>query len=176
MTKTWKVFWDLQCPYSKDSWKNFPAIKEKFGSEYTFEICLTSLAFHPQAFDAQCGASLIETKKGRDALMRYVTMCFEKQESYMNAALGDAKKSESDAVFAAVAEAAGVFDESFTKEDFLAGMHDWEMAVKPAYAEHKVALGHGVYGTPKYVIDEKLVPDTESAWGPDEWTEKLKTL
>lgn len=176
MTKTWKVFWDLQCPYSQVSWKELPAIKEKFGSEYTFEICLTSLAFHPQAFGAQCGASLIETKKGKEASMKYVNMCFEKQDTFMNAALGDARKSEIDAVFASVAEAAGVLDESFTKEDFLVGMHDWEMAVKPAYAVHKVALGYGVYGTPKHVIDEKLIPDTESAWGADEWAEKLKTL
>ncbi|MGK3754268.1 MAG: hypothetical protein ACI8RD_006577, partial [Bacillariaceae sp.] len=31
-------------------------------------------------------------------------------------------------------------------------------------------------GAPKNVIDDKLVEDTESAWGPDEWAEKLKTL
>ena len=49
-------------------------------------------------------------------------------------------------------------------------------AVKPAYTEHKVALGYGVYGTPKHVIDGKLVPDTESAWGAVEWAEKLKSL
>jgi 2-hydroxychromene-2-carboxylate isomerase len=176
MTKTWKVFWDLQCPFSAVSWKNLPAIKERFGSEYTFEIVLTSLAFHPQAFPAQCGASLIEGKKGREAAMKYVNTCFEKQETYMNAALGDARKSEIDEIFAGLAEAAGVLDESFTKEDFLAGMHDWEMAVKPANTEHKIALGHGAYSTPKYMIDGKLVDDTESAWGPDEWAEKLKTL
>ena len=35
-------------------------------------------------------------------------------------------------------------DDAFTKEAFLADLHDWESAVKPAYAEHKVALGHGV--------------------------------
>ena len=33
-----------------------------------------------------------------------------------------------------------------------------------------------VYGTPKHVIDGKLVPDTESAWGAAEWAEKLKSL
>ena len=54
-------------------------------------------------------------------------------------------------------------------------LHDWEMAVKPAYTEHKIALGFGVYGTPKHVIDGKLMTDTESGWGPDEWTEKLKS-
>ena len=67
-------------------------------------------------------------------------------------------------------------DDAFTKEAFLADLHDWESAVKPAYAEHKIALGYGVYGTPKHVIDGKLVPDTESAWGAAEWAEKLKSL
>ena len=62
----------------------------------------------------------------------------------MNVALGDARKSDVDAVFANIAEKAGVLDEAFTKEAFLANLHDWESAVKPAYAEHKIALGYGV--------------------------------
>lgn len=174
--KTWKIFWDLQCPYSKANWKNFSAIKAKFESEYDITVYLTSLAFHPQAFTGQCGASLIETNKGRDVMFKYVDACFENQESYMNAALGDARKSEVDAAFAAVAEKADVFDDNFTKEVFLRDIHDWEKSVKPAYAEQKIALEYGVFGTPKHIIDDKIVPDTESAWGPDEWAEKLKTL
>ena len=75
-----------------------------------------------------------------------------------------------------IAEKSGVLDGDFTKEAFLADLHDWESAVKPAYAEHKIALGYGVYGTPKHVIDGKLVPDTESAWGAVDWAEKLKSL
>jgi protein-disulfide isomerase len=176
MKKTWKVFWDLQCPYSKANWENLPAIKERFGSEYEISVHLTSLAFHPQAFTAQCGASLIEINKGRDAMFKFVDACFENQDTFNNAALGDAKKSEIDAAFAAVAEKALVFDDSFTKEIFLKDLHDWEKAVKPAYTEHKIAIGYGVSGTPKQVIDDKIVPDTESAWGPDEWAEKLKSL
>eukprot|EP00339_Tiarina_fusa_P019982 CAMPEP_0116996346 /NCGR_PEP_ID=MMETSP0472-20121206/181_1 /TAXON_ID=693140 ORGANISM="Tiarina fusus, Strain LIS" /NCGR_SAMPLE_ID=MMETSP0472 /ASSEMBLY_ACC=CAM_ASM_000603 /LENGTH=177 /DNA_ID=CAMNT_0004694933 /DNA_START=100 /DNA_END=633 /DNA_ORIENTATION=+ len=176
MKTSWKVFWDLQCPYSKASWTNLPAMREKFGGEYDFTISITSLAFHPQAFTAQCGASLIETTKGRDAVFKYVDACFENQDMFMNASLGDARKSEIDNVFALIAEKAGILDEKFTKEAFLANLHDWEKAVKPAYAEHKIALGYGVYGTPKHVIDEKLVLDTESAWGVDEWGEKLKSL
>ncbi len=73
-------------------------------------------------------------------------------------------------------ERPGVLDDAFTKEAFLADLHDWESAVKPAYTEHKIALGYGVYGTPKHVIDGKLVPDTESAWGAVEWADKLKSL
>ena len=134
------------------------------------------MAFHPQAFTAQCGASLVESRKGRDALLKYVDACFEHQETYMNAALGDARKSDVDAVFANIAEKAGVLDDAFTKEAFLADLHDWESAVKPAYAEHKIALGYGVYGTPKHVIDGKLVPDTESAWGAADWAGKLKSF
>ena len=83
---------------------------------------------------------------------------------------------EVDAVFANIAEKSGVLDAEFTKEAFLSSLHDWESSVKPAYAEHKIALGYGVYGTPKHVIDGELVPDTESAWGAAEWAEKLKSL
>jgi len=139
----------------------------------------------------------------------------------------DARKSDVDAVFANIAEKSGVLDDTFTKEAFLADLHDWEkvsdqcnhhtftpsssrvdgagptrsivhaQAVKPAYTEHKIALGYGVtfrcgnqcrvdsvltrssaqvYGTPTHVIDEKLVPDTESAWGAADWADKLKSL
>ena len=126
--------------------------------------------------ERQCGASLVESRKGRDALLKYVDACFEHQETYMNAALGDARKSDVDAVFANIAEKSGVLDAEFTKEAFLSSLHDWESSVKPAYAEHKIALGYGVYGTPKHVIDGELVPDTESAWGAVEWAEKLKSL
>ena len=58
----------------------------------------------------------------------------------------------------------------------MAELGDWVNAVKPAYTEHKIALGYGVYGTPKHVINEKLVPDTESSWGPDEWEKKLQQV
>jgi protein-disulfide isomerase len=176
MKTSWKIFWDLQCPYSRVNWKNMPALREKFGDEYDFSIHLTSLAFHPQAFLAQCGASLIKAKKGRDAQLKYVDACFEKQETFMNAAIGDAKKSEIAAVFALIAEGAGIFDDTFKKEDFLAGLNDWESAVYPAYTEHKIALGFDVYSTPSHVINDKLVPATESSWGADDWADKLKTL
>ena len=94
----------------------------------------------------------------------------------MNAALGDCKKSDVDAVFASIAEGAGVLDDEFNKDNFLSKLHDWEQAVMPAYTEQKVALGFGVYGTPKHVIGGSLIPDTESAWGAAEWEAKLKTL
>eukprot|EP00959_Pyramimonas_sp_CCMP1952_P340268 7126942-Pyramimonas_sp.AAC.2 len=113
---------------------------------------------------------------GAEKRAKFEDACFAQQESFMNAALGDARKSDVDKVFASIAEGAGVFDAKFTKDAFLSKLHDWEQAVKPAYNEHKVAMGYGVYGTPKHVIREALIADTESAWGPDEWDAKLKTL
>jgi hypothetical protein len=147
MAKTsWKVFWDLQCPYSKKMWEDFKEIQNRFDSDYDITIYITSLAFHPQAFTAQCGASLIEKMKGRDVMFKYVDACYESQDMYMNDSIGDAKMSEIDEVFAKIAEKAGVFDESFTRKKFLQDLHNWEMAVNPAYTEHKIALGYGVFG------------------------------
>jgi protein-disulfide isomerase len=173
---SWKVFWDLQCPYSKKNWQNLPAIQKRFENDYEFSIHLTSLAFHPQAFMAQCGASLVETYLGRPALLKYVDACFENQERYMNYALGDAKKSDIKAVFADIADQAGILGGVLTRDKFLQELDDWEKAVKPAYTEHKVALEYGVYGTPKQVINEVLIQDTESAWGPEAWAEKIQSL
>jgi hypothetical protein len=117
-----------------------------FEADYEITVFLTSLAFHPQAFTAQCGAALIENRKGRDAMLKYVDTCFEKQESYMNAAIGDAKKSEIDAVFALIAQESGIFDDSFGRDDFLEGLHDWEAAVNLAYTQHEIAMSHGPWG------------------------------
>ena len=158
MVKTsWKVFWDLQCPYSKKMWENFKEIQNRFDNDYDITIYITSLAFHPQAFTAQCGASLIEKMKGRDVMFKYVDACYENQDMYMNASIGDAKMSEIDEVFAKIAENAGVFDESFTKEKFLQDLHNWEMAVNPAYTEHKIALGYGVFGESKKSKNIQLI-------------------
>lgn len=174
--RVWKIFWDLQCPYSRKSWERLPEIKEKLGSTFDHKICLTSLLFHPQAFPAQCAASLIEGVKGTEAKLAFVNACFKNQELYMNAAIGDARSSEVNAIFAKIAREAGVLDGDFSEEVFISKINDWESAIKPAYNEHKEALEYKVYGTPKHVIDDKLVPDTESAWGAEEWMEKLKTL
>lgn len=176
--KIWKVFWDLQCPYSRANWKNLDAIKARFSAEYEFEIILTSLLFHPQAFTAQCAANLIEVKKGVESKQTFIDACFNHQEKFMNAAIGDSRPSEVDAVFATIAKDAGLLNDStlLSESEFLSKIHDWEMAVKPAYTEHKKALGYGVYGTPKHVIDDKLIADAESSWGPDEWATKLKEI
>jgi 2-hydroxychromene-2-carboxylate isomerase len=173
---TWKIFLDLQCPFSLTCWDQLPAIREKFGSEYEISVHLCSLLFHPQAFPAQCAASMIGGKKGPEAKLKFVDACFRNQSKYMNAATGDSRPSEVTAIFASIAKDAGIFDEELTEEMFLTKVHDWKECVYPAYSEHKEALAYGVYGTPKHVIKDSLVPDTESSWGPADWEQKLKTL
>ena len=175
--KTWKIFWDLQCPYSRKHWQNHKAIEARFSSNYDFEIHLTSLIFHPQAFPAQCAANLIERKKGSDAKLAFVDACFANQHRYTNDALDDPKPSEVATIFQSIAQEAGILDGEdgdFTKDYFLSKVNDFAEAVKPAYSEHKVALSYGVYGTPKNVINERLIDGTESAWGPEEWGKKLE--
>lgn len=176
--KTWKIFWDLQCPYSKKNWEHLAEIQAKFQDDYDFSIHLTSLAFHPQAFTAQCAANLIRLKRGANVQRQFIDACFIEQESFMNAAIGDARKSEIDAVFARIAEKSGALDDPslLTREFFLANLHEWEPAVKPAWTEHKQALSVGVFSTPKHVIDGVLVEESESAWGAEEWAQKLASM
>jgi protein-disulfide isomerase len=59
-----KIFWDLQCPYSKENWEQLPEIKAAFVDEYDFPIHLTSLLVHPQAFTAQCTTNWVAGTKG----------------------------------------------------------------------------------------------------------------
>ena len=63
---TWKVFLDLQCPYSKICFDKLPAIKERFGTQYAITTHFIALAFHPQAFVAQSAAALIGNVQGED--------------------------------------------------------------------------------------------------------------
>ena len=170
--KSWQVFWDLQCPYSKKNWEQLSAVKTKLGDQYEFSTHLTSLLFHPQAFTAQCAANWIDISKGADAKRSFVDACFSQQEKYMNAAVGDSRKSEIDAIFAAIALDCGVIGVE-EMGSFLAGINDWEQSIKPAWTEHKEALSAGVVSTPKHVIDGVLMENTESAWGPSEWIDYL---
>jgi hypothetical protein len=183
---TWHIFWDLQCPYARQHWhQHRHVLANAFREQYDFQIHLTSLAFHAQAFPGQCAAYLLEQEKGPDAKMQFIDACFEHQHEYTNTALPDPTKSEIKRAFANIAQRAGLLDEcdlrgpadnKLSYDDFLTRMDDWETVVKPAYAEHKIALGYGVFGTPKHVIHGKLIPGTESTWGVDEWKTKLDSL
>jgi hypothetical protein len=182
----WHIFWDLQCPYARQHWQQHRhGLANAFREQYDFQIHLTSLAFHAQAFPGQCAAYLLEYKKGPDAKMQFIDACFEHQHEYTNAALPDPTKSEIKRAFANIAQRAGLLDDDDTSvnadnklsyDDFITRMDDWENVIKPAYAEHKIALGYGVFGTPKHVINGKLVLNTESTWGVDEWKAKLDSL
>jgi protein-disulfide isomerase len=180
----WKVFWDLQCPYSKKSWERLDEIRQRFSDRFDFDVHITSLLFHRQAFAAHCAASLVNTSKGPDAKRRFVDACFRNQDRYLDAAVGDSPPSKVDAIFASIAKEAGVLDDdqgddnaaTLTEEYFLSHLRDWKAATLPAWTEHKIALGYQVYGTAKFVINNKLVEDTESGWGPDEWEKKLEAL
>ena len=123
----WQIFIDLQCPYSKLVWDNLETFRERFGDKYELTTHVTSIAFHPQAFTAQC-ASVVVGTAGDEARLKFMHACFAQQESYMNAALGDARKSDVDNVFASIAESTGVFEDTdLTKEKFLELIHDWEV-------------------------------------------------
>ena len=152
-------------------------IEAKFADDYDITYHLTSLAFHAQAFVGQKAAMLIEIKKGKDDKMKFIDACLENQTKIMNDAIGDSRPSEVIAVFADIAQEAGIFDqEKLTREYFLENVNKFDMTVKPAWVEHKFALSQGVFGTPKFVIDGKLMAGTESSWGADEWEEKLKSV
>jgi hypothetical protein len=166
---------DLQCPYSKVSWEKLPEIQQQFRNDYTFEIKLTSLVFHPQSFIGQSAACLIEKHKGSEDRIKFIDACFQNQEQYLNAAVGDARPSEVNTVFGSIAKGVGIFDSNFTEDYFLAHIRDWDESAKPAYIEHKEALKRQIYGTPKHVIgDYGLITDSESSWGAEEFTKHLE--
>lgn len=152
-------------------------LHKHFNAHFDFEICLTSLVFHPQAFVGQCAATVINNHKGPDARLAFIDACYTHQGMYMKAAMPDPRPSEVRAVFGEIAKGAGLVDNgSLSLAEFIKEMEDWDKTVGPARTEHREALQYGVFGTPKHVIDGSLIADTESAWGVKEWEEKLKEL
>uniref|UniRef100_A0A7S3P5I0 Thioredoxin-like fold domain-containing protein n=1 Tax=Amphora coffeiformis TaxID=265554 RepID=A0A7S3P5I0_9STRA len=172
---SWEVFWDLECPFARKNWEQLPAMQQAFDSQFDFTIHLTSLAFHPGAWVGQCAAFLIRRELDTTAWLAFIDACYKQQHLYKDD-LKDPRPSEVAAVFADIAQGAGLFTETFTREYFLEHVADWNEIIKPTYQEHKYALERGVFGTPKHVIDGKLVPDTESSWGVKEWRDKLETM
>ncbi|CAJ1960362.1 unnamed protein product [Cylindrotheca closterium] len=168
--RTWKVFWDLQCPFARKNFYQLPELKQHFSDEFDISVHLTSLAFHPQAFVGQRAAKVIEKNLGEEKKFDFINACMDQQDLYTNDAVGDYRKSEIENIFANIAVEAGISIPTLIEQ-----MNDWDL-VKESYAEHKVALGYGVFGTPKHVIDEKLVADTESDWGVDEWKQKIEEI
>mgnify|MGYP005848121883 CR=1 FL=1 len=173
----WEVFWDLECPFARKHWEQFPALRETFQDQFDFSIHLTSLAFHPRAWIGQCAAFLIRRERGEPAWLDFINACYTEQDLYKDDLLGkDPRPSEVAAVFADIASRANIFSDTFTRDYFLEHVMDWKEIIKPTYQEHKYALEKGVFGTPKHVINGELVPDTESSWGVVEWQEKLKSM
>lgn len=103
---SWKIFLDLQCPYSKRVFDKLPELRARFGNTYDITTHFTALAFHPQAFTALCATVAVGGALDPASRAKYETALFAEQERFMNAALGDARKSEIDAVFADIAESA----------------------------------------------------------------------
>ena len=172
---SWEVFWDLECPFARKNWEQLPALQQAFDSQFDFTIHLTSLAFHPEGFVGQCAAFLIRRELDDTAWLTFVNACYEQQHLYKDD-LKDPRPSEVVSVFADIAQGTGLFTEKFTREYFLEHVADWNEITKPTYQEHKYALEKGVFGTPKHVIDGKLVLDTESSWGVKEWQDKLESM
>eukprot|EP00457_Paulinella_chromatophora_P016325 gb/GEZN01017101.1/.p1 GENE.gb/GEZN01017101.1/~~gb/GEZN01017101.1/.p1 ORF type:complete len:243 (-),score=27.31 gb/GEZN01017101.1/:85-765(-) len=184
--KEWKVFLDLQCPYSKICLEqHYEELKSAFG-EYKFSIVLTSLVFHPQAFPAQKAVFAMNLLAGEEARYAYINKIYAEQDRISNAKTSEMTRHDIDGVLADIAAEAGLVkgknnesktgSPTITREALIGKMNDFDNCVKPAYAEHKIALAHKVYGVPKHVIAGQLIEDSESSWGVKEFHQKMRSL
>lgn len=174
--RTWQIFVDLQCPYSKKCYAHLDEFKQSFGNEFDISVHVTSLVFHPQAFKAQCCHHAVRDSLGPSAGDIYMKHLFQEQKRYMNDAAKDMTPDQVLNVLADIAAEVGIFDEGLSRAEFLQHSQDWESTTMPAYKAHKFAVSLGVFGTPTHVIDGSIVTDTDSEWGPEEWASKLSGL
>lgn len=169
----WKTYWDLQCPFCRKNWKHMPDIKKRLEDRFDFQVHLTSLVFHPQAFVGQCAAYIIEQELGPQDKMEFINACYEHQQKYMRDAVGDARPSQVHAIFADIAASAGIFTETFTREYFLQQINNYDQVIKPTWQEHKKALLDGVFAVPKHVVDGTILEAAQSDWTPDDFEREL---
>ena len=167
----WQMFFDLQCPYSKKLWNKVPALKAKYGSEYRITTHITSLAFHRQSFAVHCAAYLIGIEKGGDARHAFESACYANMDRYVDEAVEKMTKGDLEQVIATIAHEAKLLDDKggLTKEKFLAYLRDRMRVIMPTWFEHKEALALGVFKAPQHVLNGKLIPETDSSWGVDDF-------
>jgi hypothetical protein len=101
--------------------------RERFGSTYNITTHVTSPPFHAQAF-AHCAAIVAGNVGGTAGRLAFEEACFAKQESFMNAALGDCKKSDVKHTFVSIARSSALVKEEFTEE---ASFLSWMIGLQP---------------------------------------------
>jgi hypothetical protein len=171
----WKIFFDLQCPFSKRLRQLLPAIKARYGPMgFKITTHIISLAFHRQSFPAHCVAYLVGIEKGNDCRLRFEEACYDNLDLYVDEAVTSMTKAEVNEVFASIAEKAGVFDDTFSKEMFVQSLQDHNRVIMPTWFEHKQALMLGVFKAPQHVLNGVLIPDTDSSWSVDDYEPVLK--
>ena len=171
---TWKMFFDLQCPYSRKLWGKVPALKEHFGQDFEISLHTTALAFHRQSFPAQTAAFVIGKYKGSEIREQYQNALYDNFDKYSDDATETMTKTDLNGVFADIAQP--FFDETFSRDVFLEKIRDRKEVIMPTWFEHKEALVFGVFKAPQHVIEGHLVPDTESSWEIADYEEALKKL
>ena len=158
----WELHLCLQCPYSRSVYLLMPELQKAF-PEYAFEIVLTALPFHLNAWPAMAMAQVDGVD--RDA---YIKACYSNMDRFKNAATQDMARKEVFAIFADLAKSTGC---KLSKEELVErAMGKGQDA---AWKEFKVGIIRGVIGTPKHVVDGVLVK-TDSEWKTPDYKKMIK--
>lgn len=163
---SWQIFLDIQCPYSKRTWDNVPALRREYGNKFNITTHLYQLAFHYQSYTGHKAAASIAGSQGEKGKLEFIGCAYERQEEFMNAAMGDAKKSEIEAKFADIAAKCNKVDAT----EFVDTLGD---AWRPAWNEQKFSMAAGAVVAPTHNIGGVVVPDTSSSWTAEEWLSPL---
>merc|ERR1712048_964007 len=117
---------------------------------------LYQLAFHYQSFTGHKAAASIAGSHGEEGKWEFVRCAYERQSEFLNAAMGDARKSTIEEKFADIAATCNGVDAT----EFIGTLGD---AWRPAWNEQKVAYAAGAIGAPTHNIGGVVVADTSSS-------------
>ena len=173
MPRKWEVHLCLGCNFSKNVHAVLPELKKAM-PEFEFEIVLMSLPWHFSAMHGMIiGHAAVAGGCDRDA---YISAVFAQQEKILNNATVDLSREQMFAIYADIAEQtsggkvkkAELVQLAMTRKPI-----DYHMK---AWAECKIGIAAGVMGSPKHVVDGKVLTGTDSAWGVAEYKAKAASL
>jgi len=168
---TWKIYLDLQCPYSKIVFDKIPQFRQHFGSIFQILIQLQAIPFHLSAFQANMGATYVKRNGGLEAYEKYIGFCYESQQDFLNSKTMDMTHRQIYEMFAK--KALRALDREVTPDEVSKTVDEIIKYAPDTYAEFKDTIQTVNFGAPKFVVEDVFVSAASSHWGTTEWANEF---
>jgi protein-disulfide isomerase len=163
-----EAFYDFQCPDSQANWPVMQQVINHYGNAIRFTLHHFPLPYHQQGFPSAAAAQAIG-HLNPSAYFKFVSILFDNQAQFYNAATFNMTEAAVYSLFATYAAQVGV-----SETDFLNKMNDGDMKYE-VVLEWKMGASAGVYGTPFHRVNGML-SDSYGEWTLQQWVTFIDSL